>query len=464
MRKNIKNLIAGALILLQIGLVLGGCGKNQDNATNPNSGQTTEENQDSGDKQEDSKEEGYIKFDKYFINEYIETYMKPNEAVYKKLVDAVGNYETQVILEGTEITEDELTKINDAIISRGELPYVGNFNLGGDGKTINIIYTNAFNKETALKYKEDYIKKAEYIMNEVVDIEASETEQVAAVYEYLATNTIYDLAFDATVQNDILITEVGSCTSFAYAMRNILDQLGIENHLAFSKDQSHVWNIVKMDGNYYHVDATWACTNKEGELSFANFGNSDNVRMENFPDGWYGGGNSKYPTYELPKCENTKFDFLTTATYDELNYEKHEFLYVNDLGESRSFNIVTGDNSLLDYNLDTGNNNVPNDSNGTSNIEDVIQEGLKIKEILSNIGKDEIREMQNAFLPKLNIAYDEANMNQSFRDAFNGDMKQEYANNIEDKQLKDLVNMTYDAGFKLLKDVGYVYPVIDENK
>ncbi len=61
-----------------------------------------------------------------------------------------------------------------------------------------------------------------------------------------------------------LVKGFSSCEGYAKAMKYLLDECGIESYLAIgtteddnSKRQGHAWNIVKIGGEYYHVDVTW---------------------------------------------------------------------------------------------------------------------------------------------------------------------------------------------------------------
>ena len=53
-------------------------------------------------------------------------------------------------------------------------------------------------------------------------------------------------------------------------MKYLLDSCGLENYLAVgttedknNEVQGHAWNIVKIDGEYYHLDATWDDTEED---------------------------------------------------------------------------------------------------------------------------------------------------------------------------------------------------------
>lgn len=54
-----------------------------------------------------------------------------------------------------------------------------------------------------------------------------------------------------------LVLGVSVCEGYARTYQYMLNELGIENYLCSSVDLCHVWNIVKLGGEYYHVDITF---------------------------------------------------------------------------------------------------------------------------------------------------------------------------------------------------------------
>ncbi len=61
-------------------------------------------------------------------------------------------------------------------------------------------------------------------------------------------------AHDAT---GVLLNGKGVCEAYASAYQLCLEILGVENYIMTSSDGAHVWNRVKLDGKWYHVDVTW---------------------------------------------------------------------------------------------------------------------------------------------------------------------------------------------------------------
>lgn len=67
-----------------------------------------------------------------------------------------------------------------------------------------------------------------------------------------------------------LVENVAVCQGYTMALLAILRELEIENVICINENPevNHAWNIVKIDGEWYHLDATWndSDTKQNGEL------------------------------------------------------------------------------------------------------------------------------------------------------------------------------------------------------
>ena len=100
-------------------------------------------------------------------------------------------------------------------------------------------------------------KELEAVVNEIkaqVDPGWSPLEKALFLHDYLATHAQYDTGSDAYT---ILIKGTGVCQAYTLAYRLLLNRVGIPSETVSSDSLDHIWNLLQIDGNWYHVDVTW---------------------------------------------------------------------------------------------------------------------------------------------------------------------------------------------------------------
>ena len=70
----------------------------------------------------------------------------------------------------------------------------------------------------------------------------------------LSSQYIPDSSFSAY---GVFVEEIAVCQGYALAYKLLCDRVGIECYMVTSDSMNHAWNIVWLDGSWYHVDATW---------------------------------------------------------------------------------------------------------------------------------------------------------------------------------------------------------------
>ena len=74
-------------------------------------------------------------------------------------------------------------------------------------------------------------------------------------YDKLKTENINDTTYKSNTAYGVLFEGYGICSGYSDAMKLFLDKLNIINY-KISNDQ-HIWNLVNLDGVWYHLDLTW---------------------------------------------------------------------------------------------------------------------------------------------------------------------------------------------------------------
>ena len=89
-------------------------------------------------------------------------------------------------------------------------------------------------------------------------------DKIKAIHDYIINNTDYDKLKTENIEDKtyksntaygVLVEGYGICSGYSDTMTIFLDKLNIINY-KISNDQ-HIWNLVFLDGNWYHLDLTW---------------------------------------------------------------------------------------------------------------------------------------------------------------------------------------------------------------
>ncbi len=108
-----------------------------------------------------------------------------------------------------------------------------------------------------LQMKSELDERLFYATNLCFNREMSDLDKVISAHDYLTEITEYkmtdDLSFTAY---SVFVRNEGVCQGYSYAFKYLMDYVGIECYCVSSSTLNHGWNIIKLDGEYYHVDVT----------------------------------------------------------------------------------------------------------------------------------------------------------------------------------------------------------------
>ena len=138
--------------------------------------------------------------------------------------------------------------------------------------------------EDEVKTMQDSVNdKIDEIMTEVNKLD-SDYEKELYIHDYIIENTEYDIStlekMGDTVYS-VLVSGKSICEGYARTVQILLDKLGIENYLVTGDTESdgeilpHMWNIVNIDGDNYHLDVTWDDLNDEFDTVYFYFNVTD---------------------------------------------------------------------------------------------------------------------------------------------------------------------------------------------
>ena len=106
-------------------------------------------------------------------------------------------------------------------------------------------------------------------------------EQALWLNDWLMNNATYDYSYSIYEAEGVLLYGTGVCESYARAYQLLLEAVGIESMLIPSDEMNHVWNLVKINGQWVHVDVTWNDPGEGGGEHHYYFGMNDQLMGRN---------------------------------------------------------------------------------------------------------------------------------------------------------------------------------------
>ncbi|MDO5402075.1 MAG: transglutaminase domain-containing protein [Eubacteriales bacterium] len=167
----------------------------------------------------------------------------------ESLIDAESWMNT---LPGIDQIHCEYRKVKDGFNAVVSFAYWDNYAIVNAHKTQNLSHLNARQTELYGKYIQ--------VLNDYTSPFNSDCANELAIHDYLVTHIEYEEQED-TIYNayDAMIKGKSVCSGYTEAFKTFMDLLGIENTTisGTAGNQQHIWNAVKLDNEWYHVDVTW---------------------------------------------------------------------------------------------------------------------------------------------------------------------------------------------------------------
>lgn len=212
--------------------------------------------------------------------------------------------------------------------------------------------------------REPMIKEYEAALDNMlssVDDSMTDFAKALTLHDMLALNCEYDSnLYNGTAVPDASYTAYGAlvnraavCQGYTLAYIALLDRCGIHSSFAESDEMNHVWNMVRLDGKYYHVDVTWDDSrvglsdsvqyNVNGYVSHAFFLMSDECAENREHHGWV----------SAVSADSDRFDELDFkgSTPTQIYARNGSFYYFED-GNLVWQNEATGESSVILSNPD----------------------------------------------------------------------------------------------------------------
>lgn len=266
--------------------------------------------------------------------------MTPSPAE-EALYTGLKNSDTSIDLEAFSLTKDDASQIFERVIySHPDLFYVSrsySYTYTPNGTVLSLtpkyLYTGA-----ALTAAKNEFSSLVAAVAAGVKSSWSDIEKLIYLNDYFCENYTYDSTYTIGDAYTFLKEKTGVCQAYSLAYGAVLDYLGIKNGYVSSKSMNHAWNVVYIDGAWYHIDVTWNdASDIAGKAGHSNFLLSDagiSSASASNHTGWT-------PNYN---CTSTKYDNAVWRTVNT------PFVYANGAW----YAVDSTDFTVYKYNLNAG--------------------------------------------------------------------------------------------------------------
>ncbi len=179
--------------------------------------------------------------------------------IYNKIVESLSNFEPKIPLDCDAKTFEkilELIRIEQLSFSQVVDRSIGDFD--SDAQKYNVDMQYRFTSVQIEQMNFEVQKKADEIMQGIKD-DMTDYQMLKYFHDYLITNCESSTDDEyADTMYGTLIRKKALCEGYAKTFSYLCNRAGIPNMIVTGyTGVAHMWNMVQLDGKWYHVDVTW---------------------------------------------------------------------------------------------------------------------------------------------------------------------------------------------------------------
>ncbi len=271
--------------------------------------------------------------------------------VYRQFVNAIQNNIEEVVLE-KQISYSDFQIVFSCFLDTS-FENSNAFNLASVFKTSQNKVVKVVFEYT--KYNKEENEKRNKQLNDVVSslvkqINKKETEfdKILFIHDYLINTCKYslkDIKGDENINKSIftaygaLIEKEAVCSGYSKAFSLLCYKSGIQSMIVTGKSkgenpQNHMWNMVKCDGEWYHIDVTWddSLQIKTNENRYEYFNvDTKTIEKDHVIDKLY---------FSPPVTEATKANYFIKNNLFVNEYKQFKDIVSNKIGGSKEGNYT----------------------------------------------------------------------------------------------------------------------------
>lgn len=267
--------------------------------------------------------------------------------VYDSIVLAINNLETEVKVEAN-ITSATASKILNYVVCDYPQIFWLDENFSTYTNQNGYVTSYKLNYDMNVETRDQKLERLEAKSRELLSLiptNATDYEKALILHDKIIDMASYDGTFSLPNSYNllgILLDGKGVCQAYAKAYQYLLYQAGIKALYAKgeSMGQAHAWNVVELNGAYYHTDITWDDpVSRETNESYKTHTYFNITDAEILVDHSI---NIK-EAYILPKCSDTRESYFVKQDLVFTSFDKAE---VEKLARAMANAVTTNENKV----------------------------------------------------------------------------------------------------------------------
>lgn len=193
----------------------------------------------------------------YTIDPASET-IRSYKQVYNAIYEAIDAQQSYLDVSQWKIKDYEIMNIfTDVMYNSPEFFYadqklVYRYNNKGYVTSLSFTYNMSYTKRT--ECQTFYEQEISYLVQEVEAYAMSDAEKALYVHDALISSYAYDTEETIFDAYNFLKERKGVCQAYALCYMAVMRELDIPCFMVISQEMNHSWNLVQIDGEWYHVD------------------------------------------------------------------------------------------------------------------------------------------------------------------------------------------------------------------
>lgn len=149
--------------------------------------------------------------------------------------------------------------------------YISDVERDMQGRLSNLTISYIVNWEETASQSQAVYKKASIINSQIINNSMSNYEKVKTIHDYLLSNYSYDFTYNSKPTYSFLSSNKFNCENMSAFFYLLLKDADFETRIVLKgpsseisqaynneeKKEAHAWNMVLLDGKWYHIDVTW---------------------------------------------------------------------------------------------------------------------------------------------------------------------------------------------------------------